>query len=140
MKTWLAIAVVALSISSSVAARQDAVPTELVPLQGTWVVTQINGDAAPGDTALKVVGAKYSELIDSDIDETGLVKLDASKTPMTIDLQIQTGDSAGKTQLGIVEIKGNTMRVLLNNAGDTARPTSFDKGDGELFIVAEKRG
>lgn len=118
---------------------QDAVPKEMVPLQGTWVVTQVNGDPTPSATALVIAGAKYSETIDGTVDETGLFKVDASKTPMTVDLIIQEGADAGKTQLGIFDVKGDTMRLLLNTAGETARPTSLEKADGELFIVAQKK-
>jgi uncharacterized protein (TIGR03067 family) len=73
------------------------------------------------------------------VDETGLFKVDASKTPMTVDLIIQEGDAAGKTQLGIFDVKGDTLRLLLNTAGATVRPTSLEKADGELFIVAQKK-
>jgi uncharacterized protein (TIGR03067 family) len=140
MKGWLVTFVLTIAAAAAVSAhKQDAVPKEMVPLQGTWVVTQINGDSTSGDTSLIISGSKYSESVGGTVDETGLFKVDASKTPMTVDLIIQEGDSAGKTQLGVFEVKGDTMRLLLNNAGDMARPTSLEKGDGALFIVAQKR-
>ena len=140
MRGWLAPVVMSVTVVAAVSARtQDAVPKEMQPLQGTWVVTQINGDSAPGDTALVISGLKYSETVDGTVDETGLFKVDASKTPMTVDLIIQEGGDAGKTQLGIFDVKGDTMRLLLNIAGSTVRPTSLEKGDGELFIVAQKK-
>jgi uncharacterized protein (TIGR03067 family) len=139
MKAWLATFVLTLSAVAAVwAHQQDVVPSEMRPLQGTWVMFQINGDAAPGDTALVIAGSRYSETVDNTVDETGLFKIDASKTPMTVDLIIQEGDAAGKTQLGIFDVKGNTMRLLLNPAGDARRPTSLEKADGELFIVAQR--
>jgi uncharacterized protein (TIGR03067 family) len=140
MKPWIVtfVTVIALSGFASVHT-QDAVPKEMVPLQGTWVVTQVNGAPTPDDTALVIAGAKYSETVDGTVDETGLFKVDASKTPMTVDLVIQSGGDAGKTQLGIFDVKGDTMRLLLNIAGETARPTSLEKADGELFIVAQKK-
>jgi len=73
------------------------------------------------------------------VSESGTFVLDGSKTPVAIDLVIAEGDDAGKTQLGIVEVKGDVMRCLLNTPGSGARPTSFDKGDGELFVVAQKK-
>jgi uncharacterized protein (TIGR03067 family) len=140
MKRWLVTVVMSVTVAAAVSARrQDAVPKEMQPLQGTWAVTQVNGDAAPGDIALIISGSKYSEAVDGAVDETGLFKVDASKAPMTVDLIIQTGEAAGKTQLGIIDVKGETMRLLLNTAGSTVRPTSLEKADGELFIVAQKR-
>jgi uncharacterized protein (TIGR03067 family) len=140
MKAWVATFVLIITVAAAVSAqKQDAVPNEMKPLQGTWVMIQINGDAAPGDTALVISGSKYSETVDGTVDETGLFKIDASKTPMTVDLIIQEGDAAGKTQLGIFDVKGDTMRLLLNAAGATVRPTSLEKADGELFIVAQRR-
>jgi len=140
MKTWLATCVLPITVAAAVSARtQDAVPKEMQPLQGTWVMTQVNGDPAPGETALVITGSKYAETVNGTVDETGLFKVDASKTPMTVDLIIQEGDAAGKTQLGIIDVKGDTMRLLLNSAGDTMRPTSLEKADGELFIVAQKK-
>jgi uncharacterized protein (TIGR03067 family) len=140
MKNWLVIVVMSLTVAAAASARtQDAVPKEMQPLQGTWVMTQLNGDPAPGDTALVIAGSKYSETVNGTVDETGLFKVDASKTPMTVDLIIQEGDDAGKTQLGIFDVKGDTMRLLLNTAGATVRPTSLEKPDGELFVVAQRR-
>jgi uncharacterized protein (TIGR03067 family) len=140
MKRWLVTVVMLGTVAAAVSARmQDAVPKAMEPLQGTWVMTQINGDPATGDTALVIAGSKYSETVDGTVDETGLFKVDASKTPMTVDLIIQEGDAAGKTQLGIFDVKGDTLRLLLNTAGATVRPTSLEKADGELFIVAQRK-
>jgi uncharacterized protein (TIGR03067 family) len=140
MKSWLVTVVLSMTLAAAVFARtQDAVPKEMAPLQGTWVMTQVNGDPTPGDTALVISGSKYSETVAGTVDETGLFKVDASKTPMTVDLIIQEGDAAGKTQLGIFDVKGDTLRLLLNTAGATVRPTSLEKADGELFIVAQKK-
>jgi uncharacterized protein (TIGR03067 family) len=140
MRGWLVTVVLSTTVAAAAFARtQDAVPKEMQPLQGTWVMTQLNGDPTPGDTALVIVGSKYSETVEGTTDETGLFKVDASKTPMTVDLIIQEGNDAGKTQLGIVEVKGDTMRLLLNAAGATVRPTSLEKADGELFIVAQRK-
>jgi uncharacterized protein (TIGR03067 family) len=86
-----------------------------------------------------ISGLKYSETVDGAVDETGLFRIDPSKTPMTVDLVIQTGDAAGKTQLGVFDVKGDTLRLLLNTAGATVRPTSLEKADGELFIVAQRK-
>jgi uncharacterized protein (TIGR03067 family) len=140
MKAWLVTLVTTMAVTAVVSAhRQDSAPKGMEPFQGTWVMTQVNGDPTPGDTALVIAGSQYSETVDGAVDERGIFKIDASKTPITVDLIIQEGDAAGKTQLGIVDVKGDTMRLLLNTAGDPVRPTSLEKADGELFIVAQKK-
>jgi uncharacterized protein (TIGR03067 family) len=140
MTKWIATCVMTMAVAvGAVAQQQDAVPKELAPLQGTWVVTDVNGSAPPAQMALTFTGAKYAETIDGTIDETGTIKVDNSKTPATFDLIIAEGDSAGQTQLGIIEIKGDFMRCLMNAPGSGARPTSFDKEDGELFVVLQKK-
>jgi uncharacterized protein (TIGR03067 family) len=140
MKKWIATLVMMGALAVGAAAQQqDAVPKDLAPLQGTWVVTQVNGESLPGEMALVISGSKYSETVGGTVDETGTIKVDASKTPMTIDLIIAEGNDAGKTQLGIVEVKDDVMRCLLNAPGAGTRPTSLDKGDGELFVVAKKK-
>ena len=138
MKKWIATLVMTMAVVAA-AQQQDALPKDLAPLQGTWIVTQFNGEALPVEMALIVSGATYSQSVDGTIDETGTLKVDASKTPMTVDLIIQEGNDAGRTQLGIIEVKGDVLRCLLNAPGSGTRPTSFDKGDGELFVVAQKK-
>ena len=136
--SWIAFALSMTMTTAMAGNSQDAPAKDMIPLQGTWVMTEINGVSAPGDTALVIAGSKYSETVDGSVDETGTLKVDASKTPMTVDLLIQEGEAAGKTQLGVFDVKGETLRLLLNTAGDKVRPTSLDKGDGELFIIAQK--
>jgi hypothetical protein len=55
---------------------------------------------------------------------------------MTIDLSIAEGNDAGKTQLGILEVTGDTMRAAFNPPGSTERPASVTAG--ALVIVAKK--
>ena len=45
---------------------------------------------------------------------------------MTIDLTVTEGRSAGKTQVGIVEIDQDTVRLALAPPGATTRPAGFE--------------
>ena len=112
MRTWLVTLVASLCVATAIAAQKpDAVPKEMEPLQGTWY-DAINGNATPGDTAVAISGSKSSsEIVDSAVDETGLFRIDAAKSPMTVNLVIETGDSAGRTQLGIFDVKGDILRL-----------------------------
>ena len=119
MRHFVSIALVALLAAAGVSA-QDAVPKELVPIQGTWIITSANGQDVTGQfgpaAALAFTGNKYTGTIDGDVNERGTIKLDTTKKPATIDLNIVEGDDAGKLQLGVVEITGDTLKMKLNHA------------------------
>jgi uncharacterized protein (TIGR03067 family) len=138
-----------LSVASVLAAQdvvraQEVVPKELAGLQGTWIVAMVNGQdlasvGVSGD--ITFTGNKYVASINGSVSERGTIKVDASKTPMTIDFMIAEGspNDTGKTQLGLVEIGKDTVRVHLNQAGNTTRPSSFEPGAGLDLIVLKKK-
>jgi uncharacterized protein (TIGR03067 family) len=110
-------------------------------LQGTWLISSINGQSAPdGSPELKLTfeGDQYHQTLGGNVNERGTFKVDASKKPMTIDLIITEGGDAGKTQLGIVEFTGETMRCSLDTPGAGQRPTDFAPKEGLLVVAAKK--
>ncbi len=125
------------------AAAADA-PTELEKFTGTWLAVSITNDGKETnrDDVKKVVlvvdGAKYTLL-----GTTGLVKgthkLDASKTPKTIDATRSVGADKGKTIKGIYELSGASFKVCLAAPGKD-RPTSFDakEGSGNRLLVFKR--
>lgn len=100
------------------------------PMHGTWVITAAEGQPVPaGLHAAMVITAKgYQGVTNGTIDERGTLVVDETKTPATIDLVISEGKSAGKTQIGVVELTGDTMRLALAEPGITTRPTGFAAG------------
>lgn len=110
-------------------------------LQGTWVITSVNGQAATeGSPELKLTftGDKYHQTLGTEVNERGTYKVDASKKPMTIDLTIIEGADAGKSQLGVFEVTGDTLRASLDTPGAGQRPTDFTNKDGVLVFVGKK--
>lgn len=99
-------------------------------MHGTWVVTAAEGKPLPaGIHVAMIIGPKgYQGATNGTIDERGTVVVDETKTPTAIDLVISEGKSAGKTQIGIVEVTGDTMRLALGEPGDPTRPSSFATG------------
>jgi uncharacterized protein (TIGR03067 family) len=108
----------------------------LAPLQGTWVISSINGQPLSVEMALVIKGDKYEQVVDGSVDERGGVKVDAKKTPMAIDLSIAEGNDAGKLQVGIVEVGAGGMKLKLNVPAAPARPTAFGIEDGFLMVEA----
>jgi uncharacterized protein (TIGR03067 family) len=129
----LAIFASALVLSVSVSA-QGTIKKEFQPLQGGWSLVRAEGQAVPpGMAGLMFIGEKYEGLSSGKVDERGTVKLDPSTKPMSIDLVITDGESAGKTQLGLIEITGDTMKLTLAEPGEKTRPTPGSPY-GELIL------
>jgi len=68
-------------------------------LNGTWLFRTItfNGnESADGHTSLLFSGNMYEQAVDGNVNESGFVRLDQTRTPMTIDFIVSDG---GPTQL-----------------------------------------
>ncbi len=110
-------------------------------MQGTWAVVTINGQAlADGgmQMSLTFTGEQYAQSMDGAVNERGSIKINPAKKPMTMDLNIAEGDDAGKLQLGVFAVEGDTMTLHLNLAGATERPTDLVAKDGFFLVVMKK--
>ena len=131
-----------LSVLAVTAFAQTAVPKDLAPLQGTWVITSINGQelaAGGASMLLTITGDKYSQTVNGTINERGTIKVDTTKKPTAIDLIITEGDDANKTQLGLVDVSGTALKLKLALPGQTTRPANFDQVDGAILAIATKK-
>lgn len=97
--------------------------------QGAWVLTSVEGEGLPSGVHVGLVfdGDKYQGLRIGKIDERGTIKLNIAAKPMAIDLVIIEGKYAGKTQLGLVNIAGDSMTLVLAEPGAPARPTALSQ-------------
>jgi uncharacterized protein (TIGR03067 family) len=114
----------------------------LAAVQGTWMFTQMDGQdvAASGqEIAVTITDDKYVQTINGQVVERGTFKLDDTKKPWTIDLNILEGNDAGKTQVGIVQLTGNTMVGKLADSGIPTRPTDFTQSEGAFVFTAVKK-
>ncbi len=134
---------VALLVTTGLAAQTAKPPTPAEALksaQGTWVVKTFNGQpAGEGEVLLIFTGEKYAQSINGTVNERGTLAIDPAKKPMTIDLTIQEGDDAGKLQLGLVEIAGDTMTLKLNVPGSPTRPKDLSVEEGFFVVVGDRR-
>jgi uncharacterized protein (TIGR03067 family) len=133
---------IALAFATSILSQDAKSTAGTEVLQGTWVITTINGQPLEGspETSLTFTGDKYYQSIGADVNERGTIKLDTSKKPMTIDLIIAEGDDAGKTQLGVFEVTGDTLRANLDHPGANQRPSDFTAtSDGISFVATRKK-
>jgi uncharacterized protein (TIGR03067 family) len=113
----------------------------LTMLQGTWVFTSIGGQDTAGspEVIVTITDNKYVQTVGGEVVEKGTFKIDETKKPMTMDLSIAEGQSAGMTQVGIFEVTDTTMKANLAEAGGATRPTDFNQTEGFFIITATKR-
>jgi uncharacterized protein (TIGR03067 family) len=121
--------------------KPPVVTKALAPLQGTWVLTTPGGQpmAESGELTIAVTGDQYAQAVNGAVNERGTIKLDATKTPMWIDLTITEGSDAGKTQIGLLEVKGDTMTGLLKYPGDLVRPAKIAAEPNAIAFVGKKK-
>jgi uncharacterized protein (TIGR03067 family) len=112
-----------------VAAFQGDPKNPLALFQGSWVLTSLEGEGLPAGihVGLGFSGDTYQGLRSGKIDERGTIKIDAAASPMAIDLVITEGKYAGKTQLGLVDVAGDAMTLVLAEPGATVRPTGLSQ-------------
>ena len=148
LATLLLIALMSAGVSAQGTARGQATPPPaakpapvdkaFAPLQGVWVINDINGQPPPS-MLLVFKGDKYEQLVNDAVVERGTIKLDAAKKPTAIDPVIQEGGDAGKLQIGIVEVTGDTMKLKLGLPSATTRPANFNAEEGAIMANLTKR-
>jgi uncharacterized protein (TIGR03067 family) len=107
-------------------------------MQGDWRVVSFNGQAVPANAEAYLVfkGDKYEQWTNNAVDERGTVKLDGSTKPISIDFVITEGNDAGKLQLGLVELTGDTLSLAFAAPGNPTRPKT--PNDAEVYATLTK--
>ena len=118
---------------------QSGGPTEL---EGEWSMVSGVSNGQPFDP----MGVKYGKRVTKGNETTVLFgpqvymkfkfTIDPSKNPKAIDYLHTQGPDQGKTQHGIYEIDGKTLKVCLSPVGQD-RPADFStkQGDGKMLTV-----
>ncbi len=115
----------------------------LKKIQGTWkfVAQGYDGKERPKDElkglTVTFTGDKWSVRQDDKVVQAGTHKFDPSKTPIQVDAPVTEGEGKGTTMLGIIEVKGDTIKVCFDPQGKT-RPTTFDAKDGRFAATVQR--
>ena len=133
---------IVLGISGAWGAEAESAKKDLAQLQGEWsMASGIRGGQALPNEMLKnsrrvCKADETTVVIGGQLLMKARFTLDASKKPKTIDYQITDGTNAGKTQLGIYELDGDTVKFCFAAPGKD-RPTDFSSkaGDGGTLSV-----
>ncbi len=120
----------------------DPTKKDLALFEGTWKYESmdVNGQARSlseiQDSRLIVKGDTFT-LKSPDGDVSGTFKLDATKTPRTIDATFTEGPQKGTTTQGIYELDETTFKVCVPGEGGQ-RPAEFKSEAGLVLQVLKK--
>jgi uncharacterized protein (TIGR03067 family) len=113
-------------------------------IEGKWTIIsgtnfgkKVEGDALKGE----VIVTKDTITIKSDITHVMTYKLDSSASPIAITMVGKEGPSAGFTSEGIIELKGDELKLCYAMPMEK-RPTSFtsdEKSKSLLFILKQAK-
>ena len=110
--------------------------SQISELEGEWQMVSGISDGAQMDPQGVKYGRRVSRgdlttvLFGPQVYFRAQVTLDASKTPKTIDYGYTEGVNAGKTQPGIYELDGNSLKICVAATGQ-ARPADFSTSAGD---------
>lgn len=126
----------ALTLAAPAPKKSDEEPP--AKLDGTWIVESFEGpkdEAPPGTITLLFTDGKIKvmESMGKGGGEDAGYTVDMSKKPATIDIKPEKGPD--KLVQGIIEVKGDTMRLCFSKDG-ADRPTEFksDPAKGVMVI------
>jgi uncharacterized protein (TIGR03067 family) len=129
------IPVMAVLVFLAAGGAQDAAKKELALLEGEWSMMsgEANGFSMPKE--MVKTGKRVAKEGETTISMGGQVyfkakyTIDPSKKPKAIDYVMTAGPTKGKTQLGIYELDGDTVKFCFAAPGKD-RPTEFSAKEG----------
>lgn len=102
---------------------------ELGRLEGTWKFTSIQADGTKladdvvRGARLRIAGKRFTFRVDKELHD-GIINVDPTQKPKTIDVTFTSGIDKGKSALGIYELSGDQFRVCIGIVGKE-RPKEF---------------
>ena len=142
IRSALLIGLTALLILPTWGEDTESAKNDMAQLQGEWSMASAGGgsQALPSDTLKNskrvCKGDETTVVVGGQLLIKAKFTLDPSKKPKRIDYQVTGGPNAGKTQLGIYELSGDTVKFCFSAPG-MDRPTDFTAkaGDGRTLSV-----
>ncbi len=123
----------------------DAFKKELKALAGTWrpISAENNGYKASAEDLKGILwfrdadGKWTARRDDKNVVEWAVKKIDATKNPKTIDMEITAGAYKGVVYQGIYELDGDTLRICFALPDRDVRPTEFSASKGTVRALSE---
>jgi uncharacterized protein (TIGR03067 family) len=120
----------ALTVPGTWAQDSGAAAKDKAQLQGEWTMVsgERDGHAFPADfmkgSKRVAKGDEITVTLQGQLFMSAKITLDPAKTPKAIDYSITGGPYAGKTQLGIYQLDGDTVKFCFSTPGGE-RPDGF---------------
>jgi uncharacterized protein (TIGR03067 family) len=112
------------------------------PTAGKWVVESVTRDGKAVDafkgSVREISDGKYTLTPPAGSkapSTTGTYTVDASKSPIAVDIKPKGGNYDGKTLLGIVKVEGDTLTIAFAEPGKD-RPAKFESKEGSGVVLA----
>jgi uncharacterized protein (TIGR03067 family) len=134
------IACLSLVLSLGIASAGDAAKKDKDKLNGSWQSTEIvnGGNKSDLEVTLKFDGDKVTVTIKDKDAITGTYSIDPSKTPATIDLNLEKDGNALKV-LAIYEVKGDELKICHTQGEGSDRPTSFEATEKTALATLKRQ-
>ena len=119
-----------LAVSTSCAQDNEAAKKDKAQLQGEWTMVsgERDGQAFPADfmkgSKRIAKGDAITVMLQGQLFMSAKITLDPAKSPKAIDYSVTGGLYAGKTQLGIYQLDGDTVKFCFSTPGGE-RPDAF---------------
>lgn len=123
---WL----IGVSFLAAADSKQEEAAKELEKLEGKWRFVAIvsEGKGIPEDVVkaarLTISGKRFTLQMNTET-HTGIITLNPSAYPKTIDVTYNSGPERGKKALGIYELEYSKLKVCMGIVGAT-RPAKFE--------------
>jgi len=130
------------SLLASDVSKDDAVKKDLQLLQGEWIMvsSERDGEKVPEERIKTfkrtVTGNKFTvtwEGEDGAHTVSGVMTIDPTQKPKTVDVLFTEGPSKDKTFQAIYKVEGDTFTICLGKP-DEGRPPDFDSKHGSLNV------
>jgi uncharacterized protein (TIGR03067 family) len=145
-RAWVVLGV-ALLLAAGAPSKDELAKKDLDAMKGSWQAVGGEEDGKPvkeedaKQFKLVLDGDKYTFTIENMSKEEGTLKLDPGQKPKAVDVMITTGTDKGKTQLGVYDIEGDTLKLCFVPPG-AERPRALAAKEGSmssLFIFKRQK-
>jgi len=130
IRSTILIGLASLAVSTSWAQGNEAAKKDKAQLQGEWTMVsgERDGQAFPADfmkgSKRVAKGDEITVMLQGQLFMSAKFALDPAKSPKAIDYSVTGGPYAGKAQLGIYQLEGDTVRFCFSTPG-RERPDGF---------------
>jgi uncharacterized protein (TIGR03067 family) len=137
------------ALVSDNSSKSDTGKEDLEKMKGDWTLVYVETDGKKRtaedfkEFSRSVSGESYTVTVETEegVQNIGvkILKLDPSKSPSTIDVEMTDGPSKGKTFRGIYKFEGETQVICLAGS-DKERPQKFDSKEGTITVWKRVKG